>query len=86
MFSESGVKAVAARLSTRASSLPMHSSSLFASFPAASSLPASLPASLRALGVVAPLLLAETAAFALAAASGKIPAFLMTTVRALLTF
>jgi hypothetical protein len=38
------------------------------------------------LGVVAPLLLAETAAFALAAASGKIPAFLMTTVRALLTF
>jgi hypothetical protein len=86
MFSESGIKAVAARLSTRASSLPMHSSSLSASFRAASSLPASLPASLRALGVVAPLLLAETAAFALAAASGKIPAFLMTTVRALLTF
>ena len=82
MFSESGVKAVAARWSTRASSLPVHSSSLRASLPATSS----LSASLRALGVVAPLLLAETAAFALAAASGKIPAFLMTTVRALLTF
>ena len=82
MFSESGIKAVAARLSTRASSLPVHSFSLRASFPAVSS----LPASLRALRVVVPLLLAETAAFALAAASGKIPAFLMTTVRALLTF
>jgi hypothetical protein len=32
------------------------------------------------------LLLAEAAAFALAAASGKIPAFLFTAVRALLTF
>lgn len=82
MFSERGIKAVAARLSTRASSLPMRSSSLPAFLPAASS----LPASLRASRVVVPLLLAETAAFALAAASGKIPAFLITTVRVLLTF
>jgi hypothetical protein len=82
MFSESGIKAVAARLSTRASSLPMRSSSLHMSFPAASS----LPATIRASRVVVPLLLAETAAFALAAASGKIPMFLVTTVRALLTF
>jgi len=47
---------------------------------------ASLPASIRASRVVMSLLLAEAAAFALAAASGKIPAFLFTAVRALLTF
>jgi hypothetical protein len=33
-----------------------------------------------------PLLLAETAAFVLVAASGKIPVFLFTAIRALLTF
>jgi hypothetical protein len=82
MISESGIKAVAARLSARASSLSMRSSSLRMSFPAASS----LPATIRASRVIVPLLLAETAAFALAAASGKIPVFLMTAVRALLTF
>ncbi len=35
---------------------------------------------------VLPLLIAEAAAFALVAASGKIPEFLFTAVRALLTF
>ena len=45
---------------------------------------ASLP--LRASRAIVPLLLAEAAAFALASASGKIPAFLFTVVRALLTF
>jgi hypothetical protein len=49
---------------------------------AASSFPAWIPAS----RVVVPLLLAETAAFALGAASGKIPVFLFTAIRALLTF
>jgi len=49
-----------------------------ASLPLLSFLPASR--------VVVPLLLAEAAAFALAAGSGKIPAFLFTAVRALLTF
>ena len=67
MFSEGGIKAVAARASARVASLPMLSL---------------IPAS----RVVVPLLLAEAAAFALAAGSGKIPAFLFTAVRALLTF
>ena len=47
---------------------------------------ASLPASISASRAIMPLLLAEAAAFGLAAASGKIPAFLFTAVRALLTF
>jgi hypothetical protein len=85
MFSEGGIKAEAARVSARASSVPGRSSFLAASSFSAS-LPASLPASIRASRVAISLLLAEAAAFALAAASGKIPAFLFTAVRALLTF
>lgn len=81
MFSEGGIKAEAARVSARASSVPGRSS-----FLAASSFSASLPASIRPSRVAISLLLAEAAAFALAAASGKIPAFLFTAVRALLTF
>jgi hypothetical protein len=85
MFSEGGIKAEAARASTRASSVPGRSAFLAASsFSAA--FPASIPASVRASRVALSLLLVETAAFALAAASGKIPAFLFTAVRALLTF
>jgi hypothetical protein len=53
-----------------------------ATFQAASSFPAWISAS----RIVAPLLLAETAAFAVGAASGKIPMFLFTAIRALLTF
>ncbi|MDL2718724.1 MAG: hypothetical protein PT977_13310 [Acidobacteriota bacterium] len=49
-----------------------------------SSLP--LLASIPASRIVVPLLLAEAAAFALAAGSSKIPGFLFTAVRALLTF
>jgi hypothetical protein len=41
---------------------------------------------MRASRAIVPLLLAEAAAFALASGSGKIPAFLFTAVRALLTF
>ena len=85
MFSEGGIKAEATRVSTRTSSVPGRSSFLAApSFSA--SLPASRPASIRTSRVVMSLLLAEAAAFALAAASGKIPAFLFIAVRALLTF
>ena len=85
MFSEGGIEAEAARVSVRESTVPRRSSTLAASFVSAS-LPASLPASLRASRVAISLLLAEAAAFALATASGKIPAFLFTAVRALLTF
>jgi hypothetical protein len=85
MFSEGGIEAEAARVSTRESSVAGRSSTLAASSFSAS-LPASLPASLRASRVAISLLLAEAAAFALATASGKIPAFLFTAVRALLTF
>jgi hypothetical protein len=85
MFSEGGIKAEATRVSTRTSSVPGRSS-LFAASSFSASLPASLPASIRTSRVVMSLLLAEAAAFALAAASGKIPAFLFTAVRALLTF
>ena len=85
MFSEGGIKAEAARVSARARSVPKRSSFLAASSFSASC-PASLPASIRPLRVAISLLLAEAAAFALAAASGKIPAFLFTAVRALLTF
>ncbi len=80
MFSERGIKALAAP--------PMHSFSparhaVAATLPAASS---SLPTWIRTSHIVVPLLLAETAAFALGAASDKIPAFLFTAIRALLTF
>ncbi|MFI5197638.1 MAG: hypothetical protein ACHQJD_03375 [Thermoanaerobaculia bacterium] len=85
MFSEGGIEAEAARVSTLKSSAPGRSSSFTASSFSAS-LPASFPASFRPSRVAISLLLAEAAAFALAAASGKIPAFLFTAVRALLTF
>jgi len=79
MFSERGIKALAAP--------PMHSSSrsrhsVDATSPAASSLPASIAGS----RLIVPLLLAEAAALALGAASDKIPAFLFTAIRVLLTF
>jgi hypothetical protein len=79
MFSEGGIKAVTARASARVASLPRRSSFH-------TSLPASLVSSTRASSAIVPLLLAEAAAFALASGSGKIPAFLFTAVRALLTF
>ncbi|MFI5118819.1 MAG: hypothetical protein ACHQM4_00310 [Thermoanaerobaculia bacterium] len=60
------------------------SASSRSAFPA--SVVASLPASIRAPRAATWLLLAEAGAFALAAASGKIPAFLFMAVRALLTF
>ena len=85
MFSEGGIKAETASVSTHTSSVPGRSSFLAESSFSAS-LPASLPASIRSSRVAISLLLVETAAFALAAASGKIPAFLFTAVRALLTF
>jgi hypothetical protein len=85
MFSEGGIKAEAASVSTRMSSAPGCSSTLAASSFSAS-LPASLPASICVSRVAISLLLTEAAAFALASASGKIPAFLFTAVRALLTF
>jgi hypothetical protein len=50
------------------------------------SLPAPIVSTVHASRLVVPLLVAEAAAFALAAGSGKIPAFLFTAVRALLTF
>ena len=53
---------------------------------ASSPVASSLPASVRASHIVVPLLLVETAAFVLCAASDKIPAFLFTAIRALLTF
>jgi hypothetical protein len=82
MFRKGGIKAVRARASARVASLPLFSSlpSLHESFPAP------LVSSLRAPRAIVPLLLAEAAAFALASGSGKIPAFLFTAVRALLTF
>ena len=79
MFSEGGIKAVTARASARVASLPLRPS-----FHAP--LPAVLVSSMGASRVIVPLLLAEAAAFALASGSGKIPAFLFTAVRALLTF
>jgi hypothetical protein len=73
MFSEGGFKVLTTRASARVASLPWRSfTSSSASFPAS-----------RA---ILPLLVAEAAALALAAGSGKIPAFLFTAVRALLTF
>ena len=83
MFSEGGIKAEAARVSARASSVP-GSASFLVSSPAA--VPESLPASIGASRIAVSLLLAEAAAFGLAAGSGKIPAFLFTAIRALLTF
>jgi hypothetical protein len=79
MFSEGGIKAVTARASARVGSLPLRSS-----FHAP--LLAVLVSPMRASRAIVPLLLAEAAAFALASGSGKIPAFLFTAVRALLTF
>ena len=90
MFSDGGNEADAIRVSLRSAPAPGHSSR-----PGLSSLSAadssafvsdSLPASVRSSRLALSLLLAEAAAFALAAASGKIPAFLFTAVRALLTF
>jgi hypothetical protein len=90
MFSEGGFEANAARVSAPAPSTSGSASIRVAASPAASgfsgSVPALSPASIRASRVALSLLLAEAAAFALAAASGKIPAFLFTAVRALLTF
>lgn len=79
MFSEGGIKAVTARASARVRSLPLRS---LLHVPG----PAPLVSSLRASRAIVPLLLAEAAVFALASGSGKIPAFLFTAVRALLTF
>jgi hypothetical protein len=79
MFTEGGIEAKTARVSERLSAPGVSSFSV-------ASIPDSSPASIHASRVVLPLLLAEAAAFALAAASGKIPAFLFTAVRALLTF
>ncbi len=80
MFSEGGIKAVTARALVRVASLPLRSSFSQASLPAA------LGSSIRASRLILPLLVAEAAAFALVSGSGKIPAFLFTAVRALLTF
>ena len=80
MFSEGGIKAVTARASARIATVPLRSSFFQAS------LPASLVSSIRSSRLIVPLLVAEAAAFALASGSGKIPAFLFTAVRALLTF
>ena len=80
MFSEGGTKTVTARASAQVASLPLRSSFFQASLPAA------LGSSIRASRLIVPLLVAEAAAFALASGSGKIPAFLFTAVRALLTF
>jgi hypothetical protein len=79
MFSEGGIKAVTALASGRVASLPLRSSFH-------ESLPAVLVSSVHASRVLVPLLLVEAATFALASGSGKIPAFLFTAVRALLTF
>lgn len=90
MFSEGEIEASAARVSARessvsgSSSLPVASS--FSATDFSASVPDSPPSSIHATRVALPLLLAEAAAFALATASGKIPAFLFTAVRALLTF
>ena len=90
MFEEGGIKAEAADVSARASSAPGRSSFLDAtSLPEprlSASVTALFPASIRVSPVTLSLLVAETAAFALAAASGKIPSFLFTAIRALLTF
>ena len=85
MSSERGIEGEAARVSARASFVPGRSIQPPLS-PLSASLPEALPVSIHASRIALPLLLAEAAAFALAAASGKIPAFLFTAVRALLTF
>ena len=79
MFSEGGIKVVTARAAARIASLPLLTGVHV-------SLPAPLVSSVRASRMIVPLLLAEAAAFALVSGSGKIPAFLFTAVRALLTF
>jgi dienelactone hydrolase len=85
MFSEGEIEAKAARVSAHTSAVP-GSFSFSAASSFSGTLPASHPASVRASSVTIALLLAEAAAFALAAASDKIPAFLFTAIRALLTF
>lgn len=81
MFSEGGNKAVTALTAhaARVAAPPLRS--LFHA-----SLPGVLVSPLRASRAIVPLLVAEAAAFALLSGSGKIPAFLFTAVRALLTF
>ncbi len=90
MFSDGGIEADTARVSVRASSASGYSSrpgpSSFSATHFSALVSDSLPASVRASRLTLSLLLAEAAAFALAAASGKIPAFLFTAVRGLLTF
>ena len=90
MFIEGGNEAEAAHVSARASSASGRSffpgASSFSATRFSESFPDSRPASVSASRLALSLLLAEAAAFALAAASGKIPAFLFTAVRALLTF
>lgn len=90
MFREGGIKAEAVGVSTRPSSELGRSSFLDPTSLPESRLSASVtapfPASIRVSPVTLFLLVAETAAFALAAASGKIPSFLFTAIRALLTF
>lgn len=88
MFSGSGIKVVAGSVSARLSRLRPGSPGVVASplsMSLAPSLATSLSASIRTSNIVVPILLSEAAAFALAAGSGKIPAFLFTVVRALLT-
>ena len=80
MFREGEIKAGTAHASARVASLPLRSSF----FPA--SLPGALVSPIRASRLVLPLLVAEAGVFALVAASGKIPEFLFTAIRALLTF
>jgi hypothetical protein len=88
MFSERGIKAMATRLPIRVSPLPTVSSFPPGLSPGELSLASSssAPTVLPARVFVPLLLVAETAAFALGAASGKIPLFLLTAIRALLTF
>jgi hypothetical protein len=79
MFREGEIGAVTARASARVASLRQRSS-------VHAPLAAVFVSSTRASRAIVPLLLAEAAAFALVSASGKIPAFLFTAVRVLLTF
>jgi hypothetical protein len=84
MFSEGRRKAEAADVSSASGRRFPLAASLAASGSSATLSGSS--AALRSTGIAFSLLLAEAAALALATASGKIPAFLFTAVRALLTF
>jgi hypothetical protein len=90
MFSEGEIEAKSAGVSARATSTSGASSQAgspsFSAFHFPALVSDSIPASLRAPRLALSLLLAEAAAFALASASGKIPVFLFTAVRVLLTF